>query len=201
MSGEGLHVEFKIPRDFSIEGLQTDHRPLTVMLSQLGPALRMVASTADLLLSGSKDVDHQREQALLLSYSGICVSFLWSNTNKGVAADLRFLTGAPDEEPKWLRDMRNSFIHVDERLMEIFENDPESSLSIWSTGAPAEGRLALFGIDAEAGELYSLARGGKYVSGSLRELSELFWGLADSANSAFMFFFFGGAEMLEQKTE
>lgn len=194
----GIEIGFHLSPGFSVSDIESDSEVLKVLLTQLAPALRRVAECADRMLQGGDAVDLQKEQALLLSYSGICVSFIWTNTNRQVGKDLQRLLNASPTEPTWLREMRNSFMHVDERIMEAFERDPSPKLSIWGTGSPDPTRANLFGFEQESGTLYSMNKSGRYVRGDLRELRDQFAEMAESANDWFFFILLGAFEDLRK---
>lgn len=149
------------------ESISTPGELLVLLLSQLTPQVEAAISAGNLILSGGVQVIAP-VSAFLFSAAN-AGDFLWPSAQRGrnrhgIAAsfpnrarDMRHLLGLPDEEPSELDSIRNDLTHADERIEELYLEDPNASLIFWGVGTVvAGGPRHYMNFDPPTGVLHSL---------------------------------------------
>jgi hypothetical protein len=114
---------------------------LWLMFTQLTPHIQVAIKAGKEILSGSYNVESA--SAFLFS-AAVVGDFFWPSAKRSQALskafpararDMRHLVGLPDDEPPGLDVIRNDLTHVDERLEELFLQDPDGPMVAWGDGS------------------------------------------------------------------
>ena len=191
----GLERALQPPPHLDMTKVSTNVDTLTVQMNQLGPTIARARQAAHELLTGPPEGDWQGAQARFLVFGGMCLDFLLSNSrqHKRRSRDLRHVLGVGETSFSWVRAMRHTYIHVDERIAEIFERDADASFTMWAEGPYDTSRTSLFGFDRDQGMLYSIDADGEPISGNIREFDDFLAKCSSSVGEVFFYFVSGKA--------
>jgi hypothetical protein len=141
---------------------------LWLMFTQLTPHVEAAIKAGKAIQGGTYNVE--TASAFLFS-AAVVGDFFWPSTLRarnrfGIAEafpnrahDMRHLVGIPDEEPADLDLIRNDLTHVDERLEELYVQNPDGPMIAWSDGSTsADGTRRYMNYEPEIGVLHSLGR-------------------------------------------
>lgn len=140
---------------FQLDGYQVDmatidspSQMLQVMLYSLGHHAGLAKTAAQEFLKGGKD---QQQQALLMLYTaGTMAAFIWPlpSRKKALAqkfprrgADIQDLLGLSENQLETLKYLRDSAVHIDERIEEAFLESSTGGFTMWMVSeTPPSGR-------------------------------------------------------------
>lgn len=141
---------------------------LWLMFTQLTPHVQVAIKAGKEILGGKYNVE---TASSFLFSAAVVGDFFWPSEGRDRnkfdvadafpdrARDMRHLLGLPDSAPTDLDRIRNDLTHVDERLEELFVQDPDGPMIAWGDGSKArEGTRRYMNFARETGILHSLGR-------------------------------------------
>ncbi|WP_405219139.1 hypothetical protein [Agrococcus sp. Ld7] len=149
--------------------INTPGELLFLLVSQLAPQVAVGSTAGQKIIGGT--YSPETASAFLFS-AGVVGDFFWPSPGRGRkpvasafpnrARDLRHLLGLPEAEFSQLDSIRNDLAHVDERMEELYLDNPTAPLLAWGGGGvllkdtrrylnydPTTGTLHSLGIDVD----------------------------------------------------